>query len=65
LKGITSKTRDRIVEVISRLLGSSSNANKGKGWKGNHSEYIHPCMIVDKDIGKNLKKGDVVMGRPT
>ena len=52
LKGITSKRENRIVEAIPRLLvlDSSSNPNKGEGWKGCCcSEYIHSCMIVNKD----------------
>ena len=52
MKGITSKRENRIVEAIPRLLvlDSSSNPNKGEGWKGCCcSEYIHSCMIVNKD----------------
>ena len=50
------RQEDRIVEVIPRLLGSSSNPNKGKGWKGSRSEYIHPCMIVNKDSIRLFKE---------
>ncbi len=51
LKGITSKRENRIIEAIPRLLvlDSSSNPNKGEGWKRSCSEYIHSCMIVNKD----------------
>ena len=31
-----------------RLLGSSSNPNKEKEWKGSPGEYINTCMIVHK-----------------
>jgi hypothetical protein len=47
---------NRIVEVIPRLHGSSSYPIKEKGWKGSHSEYIHPCMIMDKEIRRIERK---------
>ena len=31
-----------------RFLGSSSNPNKEKEWKGSPGEYINTCMIVHK-----------------
>ena len=66
-KALPVRRENRIIEVILRLLGSSSNPNKGKGWKGSCSEYIHSCMIEDNDMTyeKNLRKGDVVISHPT